>query len=60
MIPRPQGQADVLRHLARGREFVAEVMDRRRQLIEAASIDARPAAHGGAGATPGSPIHLVR
>jgi hypothetical protein len=60
MLPRPQGQADILRHLARGRDFVAEVMVRRRQLIEAAPGDVRSAAQGAAGAGSGSPIHLVR
>jgi pimeloyl-ACP methyl ester carboxylesterase len=33
MLPRPQGQADVLLHLERGREFVAEVEARRRALL---------------------------
>jgi len=33
MLPRPQGQADVLLHLERGREFRAEVEARRRLLL---------------------------
>ena len=33
MLPRPQGQADVLRFLPRGRAFMTEVMERRRQLL---------------------------
>ncbi len=37
MLPRPQGQADILRHLRRGREFVADVVERRAQLLEAES-----------------------
>src|SRR5580692_10596411 len=46
MLPRPQGQVDILRHLRRGREFVADIMDRRRTLL---------AAEG-----PVPAIHLVR
>jgi pimeloyl-ACP methyl ester carboxylesterase len=33
MLPRPQGQGDVLRHLARGRRFFDEAMARRRRLL---------------------------
>ena len=32
MLARPQGQADILTHLVRGREFVAQVESRWRQL----------------------------
>ncbi|HTZ10533.1 MAG TPA: alpha/beta fold hydrolase [Acidimicrobiales bacterium] len=49
MLPRPQGQADILRHLARGRAFLEAVAARRRALLDAAGAD---------GARP--PIHLVR
>jgi len=37
MLPRPQGQADVLRHLERGRRFVDAVTSRRRALATAAT-----------------------
>jgi hypothetical protein len=58
MLPRPQGQVDILRYLARGREFVADVIDRRGTLLEAAGPDsARPPVVGSAA---GSSIHLVR
>jgi pimeloyl-ACP methyl ester carboxylesterase len=58
MLPRPQGQVDILRHLRRGREFVADVIDRRRGLLDAeGSEELRPPAIGGPGS---SPIHLVR
>ncbi len=58
MLPRPQGQVDILRHLRRGREFVADVIDRRRGLLEAeGSAALRPPTVGG---TANSPIHLVR
>jgi len=58
MLPRPQGQVDILRHLRRGREFVADVIDRRRGLLSVEGAEAlRPPAIGG---TTGSPIHLVR
>ncbi|HUO48880.1 MAG TPA: hypothetical protein VMU09_08615, partial [Acidimicrobiales bacterium] len=33
MLPRPQGQADVLLHLDRGREFMDAVEGRRRSLL---------------------------
>jgi len=33
MLPRPQGQVDVLRHLEPGRSFVDEVMLRRKRLL---------------------------
>ncbi|HMK62204.1 MAG TPA: alpha/beta fold hydrolase [Acidimicrobiales bacterium] len=33
MLPRPQGQADVLRYLPSGRAFLAEVAERRRHLV---------------------------
>ena len=33
MLPRPQGQADVLRYLDRGQTFMAEVLARRRRLL---------------------------
>jgi pimeloyl-ACP methyl ester carboxylesterase len=33
MLPRPQGQSDVLLHLERGQEFVAEMHARRRALL---------------------------
>ena len=32
MLARPQGQADILTHLARGQEFMAQVEARWRQL----------------------------
>jgi len=51
MLPRPQGQVDILRHLRRGREFVADVLDRRRALLAAPSSTPGPAP---------APIHLVR
>jgi pimeloyl-ACP methyl ester carboxylesterase len=57
MLPRPQGQVDILRHLGRGREFVAEVIDRREKLMEAATSHARRAPITGVG---GSSMHLVR
>ena len=58
MLPRPQGQADILRHLRRGREFVADVIERRGRLMAAdESAQARPPRVGGA---TDSPIHLVR
>src|SRR5579863_3959393 len=58
MLPRPQGQADILRHLRRGREFVADVIERRAELLEPTSaVPTRaPVADGSAG----SPIRLVR
>jgi hypothetical protein len=66
MLPRPQGQVDILRHLPRGREFVADVVDRRGELLEAdgTRLSRAPAVDAGAGA-PGrsagsSSIHLVR
>jgi len=52
MLPRPQGQADILRHLRRGREFVADVVERRAQLLEAESAAARAPATGAAAASP--------
>ena len=48
MLPRPQGQADALLHLERGRDFVAEVEARRRLLL------------GSAGAADPPSIRLVR
>ena len=58
MLPRPQGQADILRHLRRGREFMAEVAERRTVLLEAeSSASTHPPVTGAAVA---SPIHLVR
>jgi hypothetical protein len=58
MLPRPQGQVDILRHLRRGREFVAEVMERRRVLLAAEGpVPVPPPMVGGA---TGSAIHLVR
>jgi hypothetical protein len=33
MLARPQGQADILTHLARGQEFTAGIVDRWRQLV---------------------------
>jgi pimeloyl-ACP methyl ester carboxylesterase len=33
MLPRPQGQSDVLRYLPRGRHFLDQVAERRRQLL---------------------------
>jgi pimeloyl-ACP methyl ester carboxylesterase len=67
MLPRPQGQVDILRHLPRGREFVADVVERRRELLEADGTKSSraPAVDSAAGA-PGlrsagsSSIHLVR
>jgi pimeloyl-ACP methyl ester carboxylesterase len=58
MLPRPQGQADILRHLRRGREFVADVDDRRRTLLAAESSGA--ASGAAEGRSNGSAIHLVR
>jgi pimeloyl-ACP methyl ester carboxylesterase len=58
MLPRPQAQADILRHLRRGREFVADVI-RRRQLLDDAHRAGAAVGPGAGGAT-GSPIHLVR
>ncbi len=46
MLARPQGQADILTHVARGREFMEHVDDRRRQLgqrAQAFSEEALPA-----------------
>jgi len=75
MLPRPQGQADILRHLRRGREFVADVLERRARLLEAettaqaakpmaGTAAATPVAAGSTSpavaGTPGSPIRLVR
>jgi len=58
MLPRPQGQGDILRHLRRGREFVAEVLDRRQILLAADGPDeARPHV---ADVPDGSHIHLLR
>jgi pimeloyl-ACP methyl ester carboxylesterase len=58
MLPRPQGQVDILRHLRRGREFVADVAERRESLLAAqSSLSARSAVDSG---STGSPIHLVR
>jgi len=48
MLPRPQGQSDVLRHLPRGRAFLEAVAVRRRQLID------------GDPATPTRPMRIVR
>jgi pimeloyl-ACP methyl ester carboxylesterase len=33
MLPRPRGQADVLRYLEPGREFIRDMLDRRRRLL---------------------------
>ena len=41
MLPRPQGQADVLRFLPRGRAFLADTMARRERLL---ALSARPEA----------------
>jgi pimeloyl-ACP methyl ester carboxylesterase len=76
MLPRPQGQVDILRHLARGRAFVADVIDRRGKLLEADGTGSSPPPMAGsatgmptAGGAPGTPmvggaggssIHLVR
>jgi pimeloyl-ACP methyl ester carboxylesterase len=58
MLPRPQGQVDILRHLRRGRAFVADVMERRRELLAAeGSEPVHPPMAGGA---TGPAIHLVR
>ena len=38
MLPRPRGQADILRHLPRGRAFVADMLARRERLLR---IEAR-------------------
>jgi pimeloyl-ACP methyl ester carboxylesterase len=58
MLPRPQGQVDILRHLRRGREFVAEVLDRRQVLLAAdgPAVTSPPVA----GTAESSPIHLLR
>jgi hypothetical protein len=49
MLPRPQGQADILRHLPRGRAFLDDIAQRRRHLLEAAGSEpSRP------------PMHIVR
>jgi pimeloyl-ACP methyl ester carboxylesterase len=34
MLPRPQGQADILRYLSSGRTFLDQVADRRRRLLQ--------------------------
>ena len=64
MLPRPQAQADILRHLRRGREFVASVGDRRRELLRAeiaALSHPDESTHPGlSGGPPVPPIHLVR
>jgi pimeloyl-ACP methyl ester carboxylesterase len=58
MLPRPGGQVDILRHLRRGRAFVADVMDRRSELLAAeGSTSVRPPMVAGG---PGPAIHLVR
>ncbi|HLI72778.1 MAG TPA: alpha/beta fold hydrolase [Acidimicrobiales bacterium] len=41
MLPRPRGQADILRYLPRGRSFVADMLARRQRLTD---IEARGAA----------------
>ena len=57
-VAAPQGQVDILRHLKRGREFSAEILDRRQVLLAADGPHAtRPPVAGTAEA---SPIHLVR
>jgi pimeloyl-ACP methyl ester carboxylesterase len=43
MLPRPSGQADILRHLPAGRDFVDRVIDRRHQLAEPRSLSASAA-----------------
>jgi pimeloyl-ACP methyl ester carboxylesterase len=58
MLPRPQGQVDILRHLRRGREFLAEVADRRTMLLAADASGTAPSPM--AGNTTAAPIHLVR
>ena len=58
MLPRPQAQADILRHLRRGRDFVADVTRRRESLLSAAGPEAaRSPIESG---STGSAIHLVR
>jgi len=51
MLPRPQGQADILRHLPRGRAFVADVAARRALLMGDPTSPRRD---------PTSPMHVVR
>jgi hypothetical protein len=58
MLPRPQGQVDILRHLARGRAFVADIVERRGKLLEAGTGSSPAPLAGSAGG--GSSIHLVR
>jgi hypothetical protein len=45
MLPRPSGQADILRHLSAGQEFVERVAERRRELAdESGSVSASASA----------------
>jgi hypothetical protein len=57
MLPRPQGQADILRHLPRGRAFVAAVDERRRELIGHTVADPGTPTRLTASA---HPMHIVR
>jgi hypothetical protein len=58
MLPRPQGQVDVLRYLTRGQQFVADIIDRRGELL--ALDGAMPVSPPMIGGATGSAIHLVR
>jgi hypothetical protein len=58
MLPRPQGQVDILRHLRRGRDFVADVTRRRQALLAAEGSETAPSPIDSR--STGSPIHLVR
>ncbi|MGO9342797.1 MAG: alpha/beta fold hydrolase [Acidimicrobiales bacterium] len=40
MLPRPSGQADILRHLPAGRDFIGRVTERRHHLAESVSASA--------------------
>ena len=51
MLARPQGQADILTHGARGREFMEHVDDRRRQLADRAQASPKRPCLPGAGCT---------
>jgi hypothetical protein len=54
MLPRPQGQADILKHLKAGRQFLVRVCERSQDLADrrahgagAAAQAGAPAAHAG-------------
>jgi pimeloyl-ACP methyl ester carboxylesterase len=63
MLPRPSGQADILRHLAAGREFVERVGERRLQLAESSLGSASTAVAAAAAAVSSAvvePIDIFR